>query len=110
VGWATADHLRTELICDALANAVATRNPAPGVVFHSDRGCQGEFQWSSQHLSIEEVVRGVTTRVVGAGGGRAVGWWSPAVGGGSGVAASDAFARAAGAIPRGRARVLAVDR
>jgi transposase InsO family protein len=40
VGWATADHLRTELICDALTNAVATRNPAPGVVFHSDRGCQ----------------------------------------------------------------------
>ena len=40
VGWATADHLRTELVADALANAVATRDPAPGVVFHSDRGCQ----------------------------------------------------------------------
>ena len=32
VGWATADHLRTELVADALANAVATRDPAPGVV------------------------------------------------------------------------------
>jgi transposase InsO family protein len=40
VGWATADHLRTELVADALTNAVATRDPAPGVVFHSDRGCQ----------------------------------------------------------------------
>jgi transposase InsO family protein len=40
VGWATADHLRTSLITDALANAVATRDPQPGVVFHSDRGCQ----------------------------------------------------------------------
>ncbi len=40
VGWATADHLRTELVADALTNAVATRNPASGVVFHSDRGCQ----------------------------------------------------------------------
>jgi transposase InsO family protein len=40
VGWATADHLRTELVADALANAVATRNPDPGVLFHSDRGCQ----------------------------------------------------------------------
>jgi transposase InsO family protein len=40
VGWATADHLRTSLISDALANAVATRDPNPGVVFHSDRGCQ----------------------------------------------------------------------
>ena len=40
MGWATADHLRTPLIADALANAVATRDPAPGVIFHSDRGCQ----------------------------------------------------------------------
>jgi transposase InsO family protein len=40
VGYAIADHLRTELVADALANAVATRDPGPGVVFHSDRGCQ----------------------------------------------------------------------
>jgi transposase InsO family protein len=40
VGYAMADHLRTELIAGALANAVAARDPAPGVVFHSDRGCQ----------------------------------------------------------------------
>ena len=35
-----ADHLRTELIADALSNAVAARDPEPGVIFHSDRGCQ----------------------------------------------------------------------
>jgi transposase InsO family protein len=40
VGYALADHLRTELVADALANAVAARNPGPGVIFHSDRGCQ----------------------------------------------------------------------
>jgi transposase InsO family protein len=40
VGFAMADHLRTELVADALANAVAARDPDPGVVFHSDRGCQ----------------------------------------------------------------------
>jgi transposase InsO family protein len=40
VGYAMADHLRTELICAALGNAVAARDPGPGVVFHSDRGCQ----------------------------------------------------------------------
>jgi transposase InsO family protein len=40
VGYAMADHLRTSLVADALANAVATRDPAPGVIFHSDRGCQ----------------------------------------------------------------------
>ena len=40
VGYALADHLRTELAADALSNAVAARDPAPGVIFHSDRGCQ----------------------------------------------------------------------
>ena len=40
VGYALADHLRTELVADALANAVAARDPAAGVIFHSDRGCQ----------------------------------------------------------------------
>ena len=40
VGYAMADHLRTGLISDALGNAVAARDPAPGVIFHSDRGCQ----------------------------------------------------------------------
>jgi putative transposase len=40
VGYALASHLRTELIADALSNAVAARDPEPGVIFHSDRGCQ----------------------------------------------------------------------
>ena len=40
VGFALAEHLRTELVADALANAVAARDPAPGVIFHADRGCQ----------------------------------------------------------------------
>jgi transposase InsO family protein len=40
VGYALADHLRTSLVADALANAVAARDPAPRVIFHSDRGCQ----------------------------------------------------------------------
>jgi transposase InsO family protein len=40
VGFALADHLRTELIASALSNAVAARDPEPGVIFHSDRGCQ----------------------------------------------------------------------
>jgi transposase InsO family protein len=40
VGFTLAEHLRTELVADALTNAVAARDPAPGVVFHADRGCQ----------------------------------------------------------------------
>ncbi len=40
VGFALAEHLRAELAADALTNAVAARNPHPGLIFHSDRGCQ----------------------------------------------------------------------
>ncbi|NYH91192.1 transposase InsO family protein [Actinopolymorpha rutila] len=40
VGHAMADHLRTNLVADALTNAVAARDPHAGVIFHSDRGCQ----------------------------------------------------------------------
>ena len=40
VGWATADHLRTELVADALRAACHRRRPTGPAIFHSDRGCQ----------------------------------------------------------------------
>jgi putative transposase len=40
VGWAMADHMRTELVTDALAMALAQRRPAPGLIWHSDQGSQ----------------------------------------------------------------------
>jgi transposase InsO family protein len=40
VGWAVADHMRTELVEEALEVAFVQRRPAEGVIFHSDRGCQ----------------------------------------------------------------------
>ncbi len=40
VGWAMADHLRTELALNALAMALRTRRPVAGLVHHTDRGCQ----------------------------------------------------------------------
>lgn len=40
VGWATADHLRTDLVADALTAACQKRRPTRPVIFHSDRGCQ----------------------------------------------------------------------
>jgi putative transposase len=39
VGWAMANHLRTELVLDALDMAVWQRRPA-AVIHHSDQGCQ----------------------------------------------------------------------
>jgi transposase InsO family protein len=40
VGWSMANHLRTELVLDALNMALWRRNPAPGLVHHSDHGSQ----------------------------------------------------------------------
>lgn len=42
IGWSFADHMRTELISDALHAAVRRRGGRirPGVIFHSDRGSQ----------------------------------------------------------------------
>ncbi|WP_016823791.1 IS3 family transposase [Streptomyces viridosporus] len=40
VGRATADHLRTEPVAEALRAACRRRRPAGSVIFHSDRGCQ----------------------------------------------------------------------
>jgi putative transposase len=52
VGWAMAAHLRTELVLDALNMAIGQRRPTQ-VIHHSDQGCQGGFNWSSQHLTTE---------------------------------------------------------
>jgi putative transposase len=40
VGWALAEHLRAELVVDALEMAVARRRPDAGLVHHSDQGSQ----------------------------------------------------------------------
>jgi len=40
VGWATADHLRADLTCQALAMALVHRQPPQGLLHHSDRGVQ----------------------------------------------------------------------
>ena len=56
VGWALADHMRTDLISDALLNAFHSRRPPAGVIFHSDRGCQ----YTSRDFSELAVDHGVT--------------------------------------------------
>jgi transposase InsO family protein len=52
LGYSMADHMRTELVAAALAMAAGARGGATaGIIFHGDRGSQGEFGWSSQHLN-----------------------------------------------------------
>ena len=54
LGYSMADHMRTELVTSALDMAIAARGGnAAGVIAHADRGSQGGFNWSSQHLDVE---------------------------------------------------------
>lgn len=46
IGWSLMTHLRAELVIDALKMALRRRQPAPGLVHHSDQGVQyacGEY-------------------------------------------------------------------
>jgi putative transposase len=40
VGWSMAEHMRTDLVADALEMALARRSPGEGLLHHSDRGVQ----------------------------------------------------------------------
>jgi putative transposase len=40
VGWSMAEHMRAELVVDALEMAVARRRPERGLIHHSDQGSQ----------------------------------------------------------------------
>ena len=47
VGWSMQPHMQSSLVTDALKMAWFRRQPAPGLIFHSDRGsqyCGHEFQ------------------------------------------------------------------
>jgi putative transposase len=76
VGWAMAEHMRAELVVEALEMAVWQRKPDHGLIHHSDQGSQGGFNRSSQR-SIERSCDG-----------------REATGSGSGWEAGDAFAGA----------------
>ncbi|MFD5408661.1 IS3 family transposase [Streptomyces nojiriensis] len=59
IGWATADHLGTELVSDALKAACHQRRPTGPVIFHSDRGCQ----YTSQQFALLAAEFGVRLSV-----------------------------------------------
>jgi putative transposase len=55
VGWSMADHMRSELVVDALQMAVARRRPAPGLIHHSDQGSHRGLKGSLQHRVMGEM-------------------------------------------------------
>lgn len=63
VGWSMADHLRTELVGNALGMALAGRRPEEGLLHHSDRG----VQYASQDYQQLLAERGITVSMSGKG-------------------------------------------
>ena len=89
VAWETSVRADADLVLTTLEYALASREVAPGeLIHHADHGCQGEFNWSSQHLLITEVCCGTTEEAdaAGATGG------ATAVGCGPSDAGADALA------------------
>ncbi len=71
LGYSMADHMRTELVADALTMAAGARGGATeGIIFHGDRGSQGGFTWSSQHLKARPCASTSVSRRFGRCGGR----------------------------------------
>jgi len=61
IGWAFSLINDATLVSKALRRAVGVRGKHAGLMFHSDQGCQGGFNWSSQHL--DRGVYGPTRRM-----------------------------------------------
>ena len=74
VGSAMADHMRSELVVDALQMALAPRKPGPGLVHHSDQGSQPGLKGPSQHRVIGK--RTVAGSIAWLGRGDGCGWLS----------------------------------
>ena len=56
-GWAIADHMRTELVEDALKAAAATRGSLKGAIFHSDHGsvyCSKDYAKLCKRLGVTQ--------------------------------------------------------
>jgi putative transposase len=70
VGWAMADHLRTEVVVAAVDMALWNRRPVQGVIHHSDQG--------AHYTSVAVGHHGQTAVVVPAMGSRRV-WYDPAI-------------------------------
>ena len=90
LGYDMDARMPTELVSNALTMAVNTRGGnVEGMIFHGDRGAQGEFNRLSQHLMMMEVFDGSST-----------------TGCGSSSAQENEIARSSAAAARGGATVL----
>jgi len=60
VGFATADHMKTSLVTEALTMALVARRPTAGLIFHSDRGSQYTSTAFRELLAVNGVVQSLS--------------------------------------------------
>ncbi|SMG64728.1 Integrase catalytic region, partial [methanotrophic bacterial endosymbiont of Bathymodiolus sp.] len=62
VGWAVNDHMRSSLCIRALQMAFWRRQPAAGILHHSDRGSQYASYKYRQHLDIMQMQQSMSRK------------------------------------------------
>ncbi|WP_152997304.1 IS3 family transposase, partial [Desulfitobacterium hafniense] len=62
VGWAVANHMRTELCLEALRNALKRHRPAKGLIHHSDGGSQYGSAAYIQELEQHGIIRSMSSK------------------------------------------------
>jgi putative transposase len=62
VGWALADHMRTDLAISALQLALGRRRPGAGLIHHSDRGSQYASAQYQQLLAQHDIVSSMSRK------------------------------------------------
>lgn len=62
VGWATSESLADELTLEALDQALVVRRPPPGLLHHSDQGCQYASYDYQQQLEARGIVPSMSRR------------------------------------------------
>lgn len=62
VGWEFGDHMRAELVTAALNQALRSRKPSAGLIFHSDRGSQYGSRAHREMLATAEIEQSMSER------------------------------------------------
>ena len=62
VGWAMADHMRVQLVNDALLMAIWKRKPKAGLIWHTDRGSQYASESHRQILDDHKIKQSMSRK------------------------------------------------
>ncbi len=62
IGWATSDSLETTVVSKALERAIVLRGTAPGLIHHSDRGCQYASRIYRQTLAEADITASMSRK------------------------------------------------